>query len=63
MLHTQVLSNALLEFLHHGAIIGEPLVVENPIHTLQECIAITDIGAANMQWFSECRRGTIDGKV
>ena len=52
-----------LELLHHRAVVGQPLVVENAVDVLQKCVAVADIGPAHMQRFGERRWRAVDGEV
>ena len=38
VLDAEVFGDALLELLHHGAVVGQPLVVQDLVDPLQECL-------------------------
>ena len=55
--------DTLFEFLHHRAVVSQPLVVQYLRDVLHERIAVSAIGPSHVQRFDKSRRCTIDGEI
>src|SRR6185437_9017145 len=63
VLYAEVLGDSPLELLHHRAVVGQPLVVEDLVDSLQESRAVTNVGAAHVQRLIKRGRRTMDGEI
>lgn len=63
MLNAQVPGDVVFERLYHGAVVGQPLVVQDAADPRQECVAVAEVGPPDVQGRLECRGRAVDGEV
>jgi hypothetical protein len=63
VLHADHRRNALFDFLHEWSVIGEPPSIQDPIHTLEEPLAVSGVRKADVAWLVEEARPSPSGEV
>ena len=56
MFHPEQITDAAFEFLDVGAAVGEPLIIENVVYSMEETVAIAEVRPAHVQGVREFRR-------
>jgi hypothetical protein len=63
VLHADHASNALFDLPYERSVVGELPSIEDPIHTLQEPLAVRSVRKADVAWLIEQRLPSPPGEV